>query len=95
MPEPHARGSMDGFAEDEAHEALAAPGRRRVRGKAAQSIFAAFLLAAASIRKIRTFVAKSDEDEHGVRYVERKPCKGEHARTGLPAGLGPPETDDA
>ena len=83
---------MHGFAKDEAHEALAAPGRRRVRGKAAQTIFAAFLLAAASIRKIRTFLANAIEDPSGVIYVPRKQRKGDHARTGLPPGVGPPET---
>jgi hypothetical protein len=83
---------MHGFAKDEAHEALAAPGRRRVRGKAAQSVFAAFLLAAASIRKIRTFLANAIEDPSGVIYVPRKQRKGVHARTGLPPGVGPPET---
>jgi hypothetical protein len=83
---------MHGFAKDEAHEALAAPGRRRVRGKAAQSVFAAFLLAAASIRKIRTFLANAIENPDGVIYVPRKQRKGDHARTGLPPGVGPPET---
>jgi hypothetical protein len=83
---------MHGFAKDEAHEALAAPGKRRVRGKAAQSVFAAFLLAAASIRKIRTFLANAIEDPSGVIYVPRKQRKGVHARTGLPPGVGPPET---
>lgn len=83
---------MHGFAKDEAHEALAAPGRRRVRGKAAQSVFAAFLLAAASIRKIRTFMSNAIEDPSGVIYVPRKQRKGDHARTGLPPGAGPPET---
>ncbi len=51
-----------GFAKDPAYEALAGPGKRRVRGRAAQSVFAAFLLAAAtSIRKI------------GAIYVLRNP----------------------
>ena len=42
------------FVKDPAHEALAQPARRRVRGIAAQSIFCALLLMAANIRKIRT-----------------------------------------
>lgn len=83
---------MHGFAKDEAHEALAAPGRRRVRDKAAQDVVAAFLLAAASIRKIRTFINNAIEDPGGVLYVPRKQRKGDHARTGLPPGVGPPET---
>jgi hypothetical protein len=86
---------MHGFAKDDAHEALGAHGKRRVRGKGAQSVFAAFLLAAANLRKIRTFIANASEERDGTLYVQRKPRKGEHARTGLPAGLGPPETDAA
>jgi hypothetical protein len=46
---------LNGFAKDTAHESLAAPGRRRVRGIAAQSIFVALLLMAANFRKIATY----------------------------------------
>ena len=45
----------NGYVKDPAHEDLAAPGRRRVRGIAAQSLFCAFLLMAANLRKIRAF----------------------------------------
>ncbi len=48
---------LNGFAKDPAHEALAQPARRRVRGIAAQSVFTALLLTAANIRKIRTWRA--------------------------------------
>ena len=48
---------LNGYAKDPAHEALAQPGRRRVRGIAAQSIFTALLLTAANIRKIRAWRA--------------------------------------
>ena len=48
---------LNGYAKDPAHQALAQPGRRRVRGIAAQSIFTALLLAAANIRKIRAWRA--------------------------------------
>jgi len=51
----------NGFVKDAAHEDLAAPSRRRVRGIAAQSIFCAFLLMAANLRKIRTFRQLIDE----------------------------------
>ena len=44
---------LNGYAKDPAHHALAAPGRRRVRGIAACSLFTALLLMAANIRKIR------------------------------------------
>jgi hypothetical protein len=46
---------LNGFAKDTAHEALAEPGRRRVRGIAAQSVFVAMSLMAANFRKIATF----------------------------------------
>jgi hypothetical protein len=45
----------NGYVKDTAHEALAAPGRRRVGGIAAQSIFVALLLMAANFRKIAAF----------------------------------------
>jgi len=48
---------LNGYAKDPAHQALAAPGRRRVRGIAACSLFTALLLTAASIRKIRAWRA--------------------------------------
>jgi hypothetical protein len=44
----------NGFAKDPAHEALAEPGRRRVRGVAAQGILVTFLYVAANLRKIET-----------------------------------------
>jgi len=48
---------LNGYAKDPAHQALAQPGRRRVRGIAACSLFTALLLTAANIRKIRTWRA--------------------------------------
>ncbi len=42
----------NGFAKDTAHEALAQPARRRVRGIAAQGIFVTLLIVAANLRKI-------------------------------------------
>lgn len=48
---------LNGYAKDPAHQALAQPGRRRVRGIAAQSLFTALLLIAANIRKIRAWRA--------------------------------------
>ena len=48
---------LNGYAKDTAHQALAQPGRRRIRGIAAQSIFTALLLMAANIRKIRAWRA--------------------------------------
>ena len=48
---------LNGLVKDPAHEALAQPARRRVRGIAAQSVFTALLLMAANIRKIRAWRA--------------------------------------
>ena len=48
---------LNGYVKDPAHEALAQPARRRVRGIAAQSIFTALLLMAANIRKTRAWRA--------------------------------------
>lgn len=49
--------SINGYVKDPGHEALHQPGRRRVHGVAAQSVFAALLFMAANVRKIRTFLA--------------------------------------
>lgn len=46
---------LNGFVKDAAHESLASPDRRRVRGIAAQSLFCGILLMAANIRKIAAF----------------------------------------
>jgi hypothetical protein len=48
---------LNGYVKDPAHQALAAPARRRVRGIAACSLFTALLLTAANIRKIRAWRA--------------------------------------
>ncbi len=45
----------NGYAKDQAHGALAAPGRRRVLGIAAQSIFVTLLFMAANFSKIAVF----------------------------------------
>ena len=43
---------LNGFMKDSAHEALQAPGRRRVRGIAAQSLFCGLLAMAVNVRRI-------------------------------------------
>ncbi len=45
----------NGYLKDTAHEALACPGRRRVRGIAAQSLFVAVLLMAGNFRRTAAF----------------------------------------
>lgn len=72
-----------GFVKDGAKEALEHPDRRRVHGIAAQGIFTAFLLAAANLRKIRTFYDNAEVDENGDYYVRRK-------TTGIDHEVNPP-----
>jgi hypothetical protein len=66
---------LNGFLKDPAHEALAQPARRRVRGIAAQSIFCALLLMAANLRKIRAYralVAENRVTEVAQRAKRRR-----------------------
>ena len=64
---------LNGYAKDPAHEALAQPGRRRVRGIAAQSVFTALLLMAANIRKIRAWRAQPpDGKDHIARRARQR-----------------------
>jgi hypothetical protein len=48
---------LNGYVKDPAHEALAEPARRRVRGIAAQSVFVTLLLLASNFRKIAAWRA--------------------------------------
>ncbi len=63
---------LNGYAKDPAHEALAQPARRRVRGIAAQSIFTALLLIAANIRKIRAWRALTPRDKASTTRRARR-----------------------
>ena len=63
---------LNGYAKDTAHQALAQPGRRRVRGIAACSLFTALLLTAANIRKIRTWWALTASDPAGIPRRARR-----------------------
>ena len=63
---------LNGYLKDPAHQALAQPGRRRVRGIAAQSIFTALLLAAANIRKIRAWRALTADDTTRITRRARR-----------------------
>jgi hypothetical protein len=76
---------LNGYAKDPAHEALAQPARRRVRGIAAQSIFTALLLMAANIRKIRTWRAittASDTAATAQRARRRRTSLRDHLPDG-------------
>jgi hypothetical protein len=75
---------LNGYAKDTAHQALAAPGRRRVRGIAAQSLFTALLLIAANIRKIRAWRALTASDT--TRITRRARRRRTSLRDYLPDG---------
>ncbi|TYP87134.1 hypothetical protein [Blastococcus xanthinilyticus] len=84
-----------GRAKDEAYQGLGSPSRRRMRGRAVQSLFAAFLLAAASVRKIDTFLKKAKEpDGPGGAIFVLKRSPGLRKNTwhpDLPDSPDPPE----
>ena len=63
---------LNGLIKDPAHEALAQPASRRVRGIAAQSIFTALLLTAANIRKIRAWRALTARDKTPITRRARR-----------------------
>ena len=63
---------LNGYVKDPAHQALAQPARRRVRGIAAQSLFCALLLIAANIRKIRAWRAQTAHDRAGIARRARR-----------------------
>ncbi len=75
---------LNGYAKDPAHQALAQPARRRVRGIAAQSIFTALLLMAANIRKIRAWRALTASDK--ARITRRARRRRTSLRGYLPDG---------
>jgi len=65
----------NGYVKDAAHEALGQPGRRRVRGIAAQSLFVGVLLMAANFRKIaayRDLVANGEGSKVAERARRRR-----------------------
>jgi hypothetical protein len=75
---------LNGYAKDPAHQALAQPARRRIRGIAAQSLFTALLLMAANIRKIRAWRALTASDK--TRITSRARRRRTSLRDHLPDG---------
>ena len=75
---------LNGYAKDPAHQALAQPARRRVRGIAAQSLFTALLLMAANIRKIRAWRALTTRGK--ARITQRARRRRSSLRDYLPDG---------
>ena len=75
---------LNGYAKDPARQALAQPGRRRVRGIAAHSTFTALLLMAANIRKIRAWRALTTGSK--ARITRRPRRRRTSLRDYLPDG---------
>ncbi len=75
---------LNGLIKDPAHEALAQPARRRVRGIAACSLFTALLLMAANIRKIRAWRALTTRGQ--ARIARRARRRRTSLRDYLPDG---------
>ena len=65
---------FNGYVKDANHEALDQPGRRRVRGYAAQYLLTAMLIVSANLRKIETFIREQGQDE-GVAAKSPKKCR--------------------
>jgi len=89
---------MNGYVKDGAHEALADPTRRRIRGVAAQSVFAALLLFAANLRKIDSFLTEEAViDAGGMRRIRRRrkgrPLRDWHPAPGFAESPAPPAPD--
>lgn len=76
---------LNGYVKDGAHEALADPTRRRIRGVAAQSVFAAFLLFATNLRKIESFLLEEAVIEAGGMKRLRRRRKGRSLQDWHPA----------
>lgn len=88
---------FNGYVKDASREALDQPGRRRVRGYAAQYLFTSLLVMSANVRKLQTFLVKAEADAAGVLQVPPKRRKRRRDRladyrpgTGTPATGDPP-----
>ena len=84
-----------GFAKDEAQESLGASGRRRKRGLAAQSLYAAISLAVTTMRKIASFLQHAKPDKNGRRCVPRDTTPdNENVALGEAGGYGDAADDE-
>jgi len=73
-------------------EQLAAPERRRIRGRTAQHVLAALLIAAANIRKIRTWLDHAeiiDDEPHTPGHIKQR-ATSRKRRASLREHLPPP-----
>jgi hypothetical protein len=78
---------FNGYVKDANYEALDQPGRRRVRGYAAQYLFTALLVVSANIRKLQTFLANATTDAAVTSWQILDPTPAPQ----LPATHRPPE----
>jgi len=80
---------MNGVAKDGAHAALDDPECRRVRGVAAQTLFAALLLFATNLQKMDSFLAHAIIDTDGVtRRLRRSRRTTRSIKSWTPAIVG-------
>jgi hypothetical protein len=80
---------MNGFVKDGAREALDDPERRRIRGVAPQSLFVAFLLFSANLRRIDSFLAGQEAEARKIRKLPSR-RKTKSLNTWAPAKASPP-----
>ncbi len=87
---------FNGFIKDGAHEALADPTRRRMRGRAAQHLLTALLVMAANVRKIRAFMEglKATPKEKQRKARRRQNRKRESITDFLPQLARPPDDEE-
>jgi hypothetical protein len=86
---------FNGFIKDGAHEALADPTRRRLRGRAAQHLLTALLVMAANVRKIRAFMdgLRATPKEKQRKAQRRQNRKRESITDFLPVMAKPPDDE--
>jgi hypothetical protein len=97
----NANEGFNGYVKDAAHEALDDADRRRIHGVAAQTVFAAMLLMAANVRKIRAFLEDVAQQARKLKRLPRR-RRTKSLETWLPEGVphiemdsdpDPPSTD--
>jgi hypothetical protein len=82
---------FNGYVKDPNREALGDPGRRRIRGYAAQYVFTTILVVSANIRKIRAWIAKNPLIEATApRRARRSKARRERLSDYMPLANSPP-----
>lgn len=84
---------FNGYVKDPGHEALGDPGRRRVRGYAAQYLFTAILVMAANIRKLRAFLERAARSADRVPTRTRLKRRRDRLSPYLPTSIQPTSGD--